>query len=125
MSRAETGADARAAVGRLYSGVGHFLFINGFALGVIGIAANFFLHRPRWSLLTVPLTFLYANYVEYRAHKGPMHRRTRLLGLVFDRHTLLHHAFFTAGDMRLPSTRDLQIVLFPPVLLIFFFRVLA
>jgi fatty acid hydroxylase family protein len=125
MSLQEFRAGARAEVGRFYSGAGHFLFVNGFALGIIAFTALKFLHRPRWALLTVPITFLYANLVEYRAHKGPMHHRTRPLGLVFDRHTLLHHAFFPCDAMRLESARDLKMVLFPPVLLIFFFGFFA
>jgi hypothetical protein len=124
MSVDEARAKARAEIGPLYSGILHFAFINAFALGVIALAARY-LHQPRWSLLTVPLTFLYANYVEYRAHKGPMHHRTRFLGLVFERHTLMHHEVFTEGEMRAGSTRDFKLVLFPPVLLIFFFGLFA
>jgi hypothetical protein len=124
MSVAEARAAARADIGPIYWGVGHFLFINAFALGVIALAARY-IHQPRWSLLTVPIAFLYANYVEYRAHKGPMHHRTRFLGLVFDRHTLMHHQVFTQDNMRADSSRDFKLVLFPPVLLIFFFGFFA
>src|ERR1041384_810432 len=124
MSVAEARAAARADIGPIYGGVGHFLFINAFALGVIALAARY-IHQPRWSLLTVPIAFLYANYVEYRAHKGPMHHRTRFLGLVFDRHTLMHHQVFTQDNMRADSSRDFKLVLFPPVLLIFFFGFFA
>src|SRR5437868_1448223 len=124
MSVADARAAARAEVGPLYSGIAHLLFVNVFGLGVIALAASY-LHQPRWSLLTVPLTFLYANYVEYRAHKGPMHHRTRFFGLVFERHTLMHHEFFTQDQMRAGSTRDFKMVLFPPVLLIFFFGLFA
>ncbi|HUJ28218.1 MAG TPA: sterol desaturase family protein [Myxococcales bacterium] len=124
MSVAEARAAARAEIGPFYWGVGHFLFVNGFAFGVIGLAATF-LHQPRWSLLTVPITFLYANVVEYFAHKGPMHHRTRRLSLVFERHTLMHHQVFTRDEMRADSTRDFKMVLFPPVLLIFFFGFFA
>ena len=124
MSVAEARAEARADIGPLYSGIAHFAFVNAFALAIIAYATTR-LHAPRWSLLTVPLTFLYANYVEYRAHKGPMHHRTRGLGLVFERHTLMHHQVFTQDDMRAGSTRDFKLVLFPPVLLIFFFGFFA
>ncbi len=111
-------------VGRWYSGYAHFGFVNALALAVIVYAA-LQLQHPRWSLLTVPITFLYANLVEWLAHRGPMHKRTRFLSLVFERHTLMHHNFFTHDAMRLESTRDFKMVLFPPVLLIFFFGVFA
>ena len=77
--------------------------------------------RPSWlELLTVPVSFLIANLAEYFGHKGPMHRKAAGLGIVFRRHTLEHHHFFTHQAMSFESTRDFKMVLFPPVLLIFF-----
>ena len=70
--------------------------------------------------LTVPLTFLYANLVEYIGHRGPMHHRTRRLGLLFERHTGQHHRFFTADAMALDDPRDYRAVLFPAVMIVFF-----
>ena len=49
-----------------------------------------------------------------------MHHRTRFLQAVFKRHTLQHHHFFTNEHMNYDSVNDFKIVLFPPVLLIFF-----
>lgn len=118
-------ATARAEqVGAHYSGVLHFAFVNAAAFAVIGLAAAQ-IHQPGWTLLTVPVTFLYANLVEWLAHRGPMHAPKRLLRLVYQRHTLLHHAFFTAEQMSLESSRDFKLVLFPPVLLVFFFGFVA
>lgn len=70
--------------------------------------------------LTIPLTFLYANLSEYLGHRGPMHRNTRFLSAIFERHTIQHHAFFTDEAPCFESTRDYKAVLFPPVLLFFF-----
>ena len=70
--------------------------------------------------LTVPLTFLYANLVEYFGHRGPMHHRVRGLGLIFERHTLQHHRFFRDDAMAFESTRDYKAVLFPPVMITFY-----
>jgi hypothetical protein len=117
-------AEARAEVGRHYSGLLHFAFTNGVGLATIAWAA-LQLDHPRWSLLAVPLTFLYANLIEYFGHKGPMHHPARMLRLVYKRHTLLHHAFFTHDAMELESTRDFKMVLFPPVLIVFFFGLFA
>ena len=114
-------AQARAeAVGPHYSGLLHLAFVNALSILIIAAAA-LQLRAPRWALLTVPVTFFYANLVEWLAHRGPMHRPRRLLRLVYQRHTLLHHAFFTHQAMRLDGSRDFKMVLFPPVLLIFFF----
>ncbi|MGZ6142284.1 MAG: sterol desaturase family protein [Myxococcales bacterium] len=111
-------------LGPYYSGFLHFGFVNALSLSII-VAAALQLHRPRWALLTVPITFLYANLVEWLAHRGPMHKPRRFLKLVYQRHTLMHHAFFTHDAMTLESTRDFKMVLFPPVLLIFFFGLFA
>ncbi len=71
-------------------------------------------------LLVVATTFLFANFVEYRVHRGPMHRKDSLYGLLYKRHTLEHHRFFTEKDMAHEGSRDFAAVLFPPILLVFF-----
>ena len=75
--------------------------------------------------LTVPVSFLVANFGEYFGHRGPMHHRRPALGLLFQRHTLQHHRFFTAEAMQCATTRDFKMVLFPPVMLVFFIGALA
>ena len=71
--------------------------------------------------LAVPLAFLYANLAEYFGHRFPMHRPFRGLGLVHRRHAGQHHRFFTSEAMALETPRDLRAVLFPPLLVVFFF----
>lgn len=75
--------------------------------------------------LTIPLAFFYANLSEYLGHRGPMHNRTRLLGGIYQRHTVEHHSFFTNEAATFESTRDYRAVLFPPIMLIFFFGCFA
>ena len=75
--------------------------------------------------LTIPLSFLYANLSEYIGHRGPMHHKTRFLAGIFQRHTVEHHSFFTHEAATFESTRDYRAVLFPPILLIFFFGAFA
>ena len=112
-------------IGARYSGWGHFAFTTVGSLAAIGFAASRLQGvRPvEWAL--VPLFFLIANFGEYFGHRGPMHHRTRGLGLVFQRHTLQHHRFFTHELMGCASARDFKIVLFPPVMLLFFVGALA
>src|SRR5260370_38542469 len=95
-------AKARAeGVGPHYSGWLHFGFVNAIALAVIAAAA-LRLHAPRWALLTVPITFLYANLVEWLAHRGPMHPPRRLLTLVHHPHTPPHHPSFPPDPLPVP-----------------------
>lgn len=108
-------------VGPHYSGVAHFCFTTFGCLIAIGFCLYQLQAVALWEWLTVPATFLVANGIEYAGHRGPMHRRSRGLGLIFRRHTGQHHAFFTHQNMGLGSSRDFKAVLFPPILLLFFF----
>ena len=108
-----------------YSGVAHFTFTSIVSLAIV-IYSIATVRAPGWGeLLTVPLTFFFANFVEYRAHRGVMHQRTPPFQLVFERHTPLHHGFYTHEAMAAESTRDYYVVLFPPVLIVFFFGLFA
>jgi hypothetical protein len=108
-----------------YSGNLHFAFTSTVSISIIAYSLiTLRAVRPvEW--LLIPLTFLFANFVEYRAHKGVMHHRTRGFGLVFDRHTPSHHGFYTHEAMAAESPRDYYMVLFPPILIVFFFGLFA
>jgi len=56
---------------------------------------------------------LFANFVEYNFHRGPMHNRNRLLDIVFKRHTLTHHAYFPHDHMGFKAGKDAYLVFFP------------
>ena len=69
--------------------------------------------------LTIPLAFLYANLANTRP-SHPMHiRGADSSGLSPSRGQ--HHRFFTDREMAYDSIRDLRVLLFPPLLVIFFF----
>jgi hypothetical protein len=112
-------------IGPSYSGALHFAFTSIGSLAVIAIAIALVKSPSALELVTVPLTFLFANFVEYRGHRGPMHQRTAGLSLLFERHTQQHHRFFTHDSMRYETTRDFKMVLFPPVMLLFFLGAIA
>lgn len=108
-----------------YAGWGHFAFTSGVSLGVIALAVSRLANVTALEWLTVPASFLLANAAEYLGHRGPMHRARRGLGLLFKRHTQHHHHFFTHDSMAYESSRDFKMVLFPPVMLLFFLGALA
>jgi sterol desaturase/sphingolipid hydroxylase (fatty acid hydroxylase superfamily) len=112
-------------IGPRYSGWGHFAFTTVGSLAAIAFALGRVegVTPLEWALL--PAFFVIANLAEYLGHKGPMHHRTRGLGLIFERHTLMHHAFFTDRTMACEGARDFKVVLFPPVMLAFFIGGLA
>ena len=107
-------------IGAHYNGWLHMAFTVTMA-SAICIACLLQLDRVtalEW--LTIPLTFLYLNFAEYFGHRGVMHHRRKGLGLVYERHACQHHIFFTDEQMQFDDTRDFKVVLFPPVLVIFF-----
>lgn len=115
----------REHIGPRYSGVLHFAFTAGTCLAAIALCVSRLHAVQWWEWLIVPATFLFANLVEHAGHRGPMHHPRKGLGLIFERHTRQHHRFFTERRMEFEGTRDYKAVLFPPVLLIFFFGAFA
>ena len=109
-----------AEISPYYSGILHFLFTSVTSLVVIGFSIKELHGITPFEWSTVLLTFLYANLVEYLGHKGPMHHPVRLLRTLFVRHTLQHHRFFTHEAMAYEGTQDYKMVLFPPVMILFF-----
>jgi hypothetical protein len=107
-------------IGPHYSGWAHFATTSLVALAAIGFAASRVRQARPWELAMVPVFFLIANFAEYFGHKGPMHHRRAGLGEIFVRHTLQHHRFYRHDAMAAESSRDFQMVLFPPIMLVFF-----
>lgn len=110
---------------RHYSGLIHAGSTSGLCLMFIALCIIAVSDPVWWEFLAIPVTFLYANFVEYRAHRGPMHRRPRFFPLIYERHTLNHHFFFTQEAMGLRDLRDFKAVLFPWFLIVFFISLFA
>jgi hypothetical protein len=112
-------------IGPHYYGWAHFTFTSTASLAVIAFSISR-VHAVRpleW--LVIPLTFLFANFAEFKGHRGPMHRPARRLEILFQRHTREHHHFFTHDAMTYLSSRDFKMVLFPPEMLFFFLGAIA
>ncbi len=112
-------------IGARYRGALHLAFTLSFGLGGMAFCILRIEQPTALEWLAVPLTFLYANLAEYWGHRVPMHRPLPGLGLVYRRHAGQHHRFFTDVAMPLEGWRDLKAVLFPPLLMSFFFTLFA
>jgi hypothetical protein len=108
-----------------YSGPLHLATVIGFSVFIAAVSLAMLEKVRPAEWLTVPLTFLYCNLAEYLGHRGPMHKKTRFLTAIFQRHTVEHHSFFTDEAISFDSPRDYRAVLFPPILLVFFFGFFA
>lgn len=114
-----------ATFGTSYRGWLHFAFTTCGALAALIGAARQLEDVRSIEWLVIPIAFLVANLAEYLGHRYPMHHKTRGLGVLFTRHTLEHHRFFTHRAAVFESSRDFKITLFPPVMLVFFLGLLA
>lgn len=112
-------------IGPRYRGWLHFGVTTTGALAAIAAALAMVDAPSLLELATVPASLLLANVGEYFGHRGPMHHRRKGLALLHLRHTLQHHRFFTDAAMQVEHSRDFHMVLFPPVMLLFFLGLLA
>jgi hypothetical protein len=107
-------------IGPFYRGWLHLASTTVGAAAVIAFCAWRIDQPSAVELAMIPVFFLFANLVEYLGHRGPMHHRGKALAILFDRHARQHHRFFTHDAMESESSRDFQMVLFPPIMLAFF-----
>lgn len=107
-------------IGPRYNGYAHLAFTLGFGGIIIAWCISQLQSPSILEWLTIPFAFLYANFAEWAGHKYVMHRPVRGFGLIYKRHSLQHHRFFTDEHMEIDSLRDFKAVLFPPMLVAFF-----
>ena len=91
----------------------HLLGTIGVGLGALAVALVSMARPTARELLTVPVTFLLANLVEWRLHRDVLHRRVPALAALYDRHTPEHHMVFGYDDMAIRDARELKLVLMP------------
>lgn len=103
-----------------YRGWLHIAFTGGSCLLIVAFCLSRLDQVTALEWLTVPAMFLYANLAEYLGHRGPMHHKTKGMGLVYRRHTKQHHRFFTDQAMSYDSSHDFKAVLFPAYMIGFF-----
>jgi hypothetical protein len=101
-----------ACVSPRYRGQLHLVGLLAQAGLIMGVAASFLREVRAWEWLLVPAALVFANGVEWVIHRGPLHHPAppRIL---YNRHTLTHHAAFSHEDMSVRSWRELRVVLFP------------
>ena len=96
------------------------IYIIGFAAMSIYVQSMNNIQWYEW--LIVPVAFLGANFFEWFLHIHVMHRPQKLRGLrvIYMRHTMMHHQFFTDDEMAFAGPHDWRVTFFPPFALITF-----
>lgn len=98
----------------------HLGFILALAAAATALAARMVRAPAWWEWAALPAGFLIANFVEWLAHRYPMHRPLVPLAVMYEMHALKHHAVFTETSMEAESAEDFDMVLFSPPSLAFF-----
>ena len=96
-----------------YSPWAHLAATVGIGLTTL-FAATPRLHDPSaYDFVTIPVALVFANLVEWLAHKHLMHHRRRPFTVLFDRHTPEHHRVYSYETMAIENPRELRLVLIP------------
>lgn len=112
-SRAELRAELLARVPRWYSPWFHLLAPAVAGIAIMAFALSRLHGLTPAQLLFVPAFLVFGNAVEWSAHRGLLHRRTRFVEVFYVRHTPQHHAVYVADDMAIGSWRELKLILLP------------
>lgn len=105
----------RESVPSWYSGWAHLAVITGVCLLAVALLLLQIQTFALWHLLVIPFGFVVSNFVEYMAHRYPMHRPMPYVGkYMYKKHAAIHHRYFTHKDMVLEESRDLFEILTNP-----------
>jgi hypothetical protein len=112
-SRAELRADLLSRIPRWYSPSLHLAFPAVAGLAIAAFALSRIADLRAWQLALVPVFLVAGNVIEWHAHRGLLHRRTRPLEQLYVRHTPQHHAVYVADDMFIREWREVKLILLP------------
>jgi hypothetical protein len=112
-SRAQLRAELLARIPRWYSPWLHFAFPGIAGVAICALALSRLEDLRAWQLLLVPVFLVVSNAIEWHAHRGLLHRRTRPLEVLYVRHTPQHHAIYVSDDMFIREWRELKLILLP------------
>jgi hypothetical protein len=109
-------ANYRERVAGWYNGWLHILIIYGIGFTALYVYLANLAAVRWWEWLAVSATFLFGNFFEWWIHRYVMHRPSRnpVFRAIYNRHTLMHHQFFTEAEMRFADQHDWRVTFFPP-----------
>jgi len=112
-SREDLRRELLSRIPRWYSPWLHLAIPAATGLAIVAFALARIDDLQAWQLACVPLFVVFGNAVEWHAHRGLLHRRTRPLEVLYVRHTPQHHAIYVSDDMNIRDWRELRLVLLP------------
>jgi hypothetical protein len=102
-----------AAIPRWYRPFGHLAGTVGIGVAAVVLAALRLKAPEVREFAVIPATLVFANLVEWFAHRYLMHQRRRPLTVLYDRHTPEHHRTYRYENMAIGDVREFRLVLIP------------
>jgi len=99
-----------------YNGWLHVALIYAIGFAAMNIYIQSLSNVLWYEWLIIPVVFIGANFFERVLHRFVMHRpsKNKALRAIYERHTLMHHQFFTDEEMRFAGAQDFRVTFFPP-----------
>ncbi len=112
----------RSRVVGWYNGWLHVALIYTIGIAAMTIYIESMSNIQWYEWLIVPAVFFGANFFEWFLHRYIMHRPSNFAPFraIYQRHTLMHHQFFTDEEMRFAGSHDFRVTFFPPYALVTF-----
>ncbi len=98
----------------------HFSAITALGIFATALCAHMVRSPAWWEWASLAPAFLFANFIEWLAHRYPMHHPLKPLTVAYEMHTLVHHRLFTETSMDAETPEDFDMVLFSLSSLSFF-----
>lgn len=105
-----------------YSGKLHYAVTASLSAIFVAIPLSY---SNRFEPLAVALAFILSSFVEYLAHRYPLHHNSFLSRFAYREHTLRHHFYFTEDAIDIEGHKDLHRVLFPWFGIVLLFTAIA
>ncbi len=96
-----------------YSPIAHLMATVGICLAVLVLSA-FMIHDFGWQeAAVIPTAFLFANFVEWLAHRELLHKERFRFKVLYRQHTPRHHVMYREESMAVATRREWYFVLMP------------
>jgi len=103
-----------------FGGWRHFAAIIALGILATSLSARMVRAPAWWEWASLAPAFLFANFVEWVAHRYPMHHPMKPLAVMYEMHALRHHRLFAESSMDAETPADFDMVLFTLPSLAFF-----
>lgn len=100
-------------VSRFYSSYVHICWNIGI-LFLLALVNALLIENWNWKVVGVYIfTLLFGDFLVWALHRYPLHHRYKYWSYPYERHTVMHHRYFTQNFITYDNARDFYAVFFP------------